>query len=239
MVMIPAGRFEMGSAPSESGHTFDESPRHRVTIAVPFALAKDDVTFAQWDACVAAGGCRGYRPPDEGWGRGARPVINVNFADAAAYIAWLSRRSGRAYRLPSEAEWEYAARAGTSTPFWFGRRVDAGRANFNGALPYADSPPSPFRRRTLPAGSFAPNPFGLDDMNGNVAQWVEDCMHADYSGAPADGRAWLGSACGERIVRGGSWGSEGWLVRSAMRFGVGAAYRSRYVGFRVASSIRH
>lgn len=224
MIVIPAGDFIMGSPAGEPGRMIDEAPQHHVTIPKPFALAKDDVTFAQWDACAADGGCRAYRPSDNGWGRGTRPVIGVSFDDATAYLTWLSRRTGRAYRLPTEAEWEYAARAGSAAPFSFGNRVNARRANFNAA-------------KTVPVGTFAPNAFGLDDMNGNAAQWVEDCMHADYVGAPTDGSAWFGSVCGERIVRGGSWASEGALVRSAMRFGVGAAYRSRYVGFRAAASI--
>ena len=236
MIVIRGGTFFMGSPASEPGHTIDEEPRHRVTIARPFALARDDVTFDQWDACAADRGCGGFRPTDQGWGRGLRPVIGVSFDDARAYVAWLSRHTGRPYRLPTEAEWEYAARAGSAAPFSFGSRIDARRANFNGALPYAGSPASVFRAKTMPVGTFAPNAFGLDDMNGNAAQWVEDCMHATYAGAPVDGRAWYGDDCGERIVRGGSWASEGWLVRSAMRFGVGATYRSRYVGFRVATS---
>jgi formylglycine-generating enzyme required for sulfatase activity len=237
MVALPSGSFEMGSPINEAGHSSVEAPRHGVRIAA-FALGRYAVTFAQWYACADAGGCGGHRPSDERWGRAEHPVINVSFEDAMRYVAWLQRRTGRPYRLPSEAEWEYAARAGTTSPFWTGGTITPSQANFDGEYPYRGSPRGAFRRRTLPVGTFAPNAYGLYDMNGNAAQWVADCMHADYAGAPDDGSAWAGDQCGERIVRGGSWGSEATLVRSAMRFGVGAAYRSSYVGFRVALSVR-
>ncbi len=157
MVVVPAGSFMMGSPMSEQDRISNEGPRHRVTIPEPFAVGKYEVTFSEWDACVAAGGCNGHRPDDAGWGRGQRPVINVNWQDAKAFVAWLSRRTGERYRLLSEAEWEYAARAGTSTRYWWGNEV--GRAARRKNV-----------RKTVPVGSYSPNPFGLHDVHGNVAR---------------------------------------------------------------------
>ena len=199
MVVVPAGAFRMGSPASEAGRSDDEGPRHRVTLR-SFALGVTEVTFDEWDACVRGGGCGGRRPDDEGWGRGARPVINVSWEDARAYVRWLSRETGKSYRLPSEAEWEYAARAGTATPFHTGATISTDQAN------YAD-------RRTTLVGAFAPNAFGLYDVHGNVWEWVEDCWHDSYRGAPSDGTAWTaGGDCSRRVLRGGSW-DKGWGLR--------------------------
>ena len=153
-----------------------------MTIARPFAVGKFEVTFAEWDACLSGGGCS-HRPGDAGWGRGKRPVINVSWNDAKAYVAWLSRQTGRAYRLLSEAEWEYAARAGTTTPFSTGRTITSDQANFN------SNRIGQYRQQTVPVGLFSANGFGLHDMHGNVAEWVEDCWHENYVGAPVDGSA--------------------------------------------------
>jgi len=134
VVVVPAGSFTMGSPENESDRRTNEGPQHKVTIGRPFAVGKFAVRFDEWDACVAAGGC--YRPPDQGWGRGRRPVINVNWDDAKAFVAWLSRTTGKTYRLLSEAEREYAARAGTTTPFWWGASISTSQANYNGNYTY-------------------------------------------------------------------------------------------------------
>ena len=132
MVVVPSGSFMMGAASDEKSAGTDEFPQHRVRIPRPFAVGKYEITFAEWDACAAAGGCNGYRPDDEGFGRGRRPVVNVNWKDAKSYVAWLSRKTGEQYRLLSEAEWEYAARAGTKGPFHFGSTISSYHANYNG-----------------------------------------------------------------------------------------------------------
>ena len=199
MVVVPAGSFMMGSPSHEAGRDNDEGPAHRVTIAKPFAVGKYEVTFAEWDACVADGGCGGHRPGDKGWGRGRRPAINVNWDDAKAYVRWLSDKTGKQYRLPSEAEWEYAARAGTTTRYSWGDEVGRNRANCDGCGSLWDN------EQTAPAGSFRANVFGLHDVHGNVWEWVEDCWSGNYLGAPADGSAWESGDCSRRVLRGGSW----------------------------------
>ena len=233
MVVIPPGGFTMGSIAKERRTLkvlpmFDrmEQPRHRVTIAYRFAVARYAVTFDQWDACVDDHGCNGYRPDDAGWGRGRRPVINVNFADAEAYVAWLRHKTGRSYRLLSEAEWEYAGRAGTVSWYPFGNGIDPDKANYGNHLD-----------RTTEVGSYPPNRFGLYDMTGNTAQWVADCHHDDYAGAPVDGSAWLSGPCKLRNVRGGGWSLQGWSVRVAQRIGDPPDSRNTHLGFRVARDL--
>ena len=233
MVAIPPGSFIMGSLEAERRAfnvpaIFDkmESPRHAVTIAYPYAVGRFSVTMAEWDSCVADGGCGGYRPDDAGWGRGRRPVMNVDWADAQAYVDWISRKTGRRYRLLSEAEWEYAARGGTTTPFFFGSTVSDVNGNYGG-----------HRNGTLPVGSFPPNGFGLYDMAGNSAQWVEDCYHDSYIGAPADGSAWLVGECVNRNVRGGGWSLDAWCLRVAQRIGDPPGSRNTHLGFRVARDL--
>jgi formylglycine-generating enzyme required for sulfatase activity len=186
MVVIPAGEFTMGSPPSEQ-HRGAES-QHRVTIATPFAVSKFEISFDEWDSCLRGGGCGSYRPDDEHWGRGKRPVMNISWENAKTYVDWLSRKTGKNYRLLSEAEWEYAARAGTTTPFAHGDALSPRRANYDGSVD-GTGPSDVNRRKTMPVGSFPPNRFGLHDMHGNVSEWVEDCWHEDYSGAPTDGSA--------------------------------------------------
>jgi formylglycine-generating enzyme required for sulfatase activity len=208
--VVPAGSFTMGSTLSEALGG-NESPPHLVTFAQPFAVGKFAVTFDEWDACAADGGCNGYRPADEDWGRGRRPVINVSWGDAKAYLAWISRKTGKTYRLLSEAEREYVTRAGTTTPYWWGTSISTDQANYNGTYPNGKGP-GQFRRQTVPVDSFAPNPFGLYQVHGNVWEWVQDCDHAGYDGAPTDGSAWTsgngsawtGGACIRRVLRGGS-----------------------------------
>ena len=231
MVVVPAGSFLMGSPDAEEGRDEDEGPLHRVTFAAPFAVGIYEVTFDEWDACVADGGCGGHRPYDEGWGRGRRPVMNVNWEDAQLYVDWLSDRSGWRYRLLSEAEWEYAARAGTTGPFHTGSTISTDQANYDGDLIYGNGVWGEYRKRTMPVGSFPANGFGLHDMHGNVWEWVQDCWAADYQGVPNDGAASGSGDCTMRVVRGGSWVSSPVSLRSANRMGYddwGA-----FTGFRV------
>src|SRR5262249_37341180 len=154
--------------------------QHRVTLAYPFAVGKFEITFDEWDACVAGGGCNGYSPPDEGWGRGKQPAMNVSWVDANAYVAWLSRKTGKPYRLLSEAEWEYAARAGTVTRFSLGDMISPSQANYDASTD-ASGPSEVNRQRALAVGSFDPNGFGLYDMHGNISEWVADCWFDDYT----------------------------------------------------------
>lgn len=161
MVVVPAGEFAKGSSRDEEGRFEDEGPNHWATIARPFALGRFEVTFAEWDACEAGGGCDGHRPADQGWGRGRRPVINVSWDDARAYARWLSARTGERYRLPSEAEWEHAARAGTTTPFWTGTTISTAQANYDGNYAYGVGKRGEYRQRTVPvdAAGFPPQPL--------------------------------------------------------------------------------
>lgn len=239
MVVIPAGVFMMGSPEGEEGRNKDEGPQHRVTIANRFAVGKYEVTFAEWGACAAGGGCEGYWPDDHGWGRGRRPVIYVSWKRAKAYVRWLSAKTGKGYRLLSEAEWEYVARARTTGAFHFGVTISTNLANYVGQYTYGSGSKGVYRRKTVPVGTFPANDFGLHDVHGNVAEWVEDCWHADYSRAPADGSAWTTSGdCFHRVLRGGSWLSSPSYLRSADRSWNTAGFRrDNYVGFRIARAL--
>ncbi len=237
MVPVPAGSAVIGSDDGEAAReglsaaqAAREQPRHRVTIAHAFAVSQDPITFAQWDACLAAGGCAGYQPTDLGWGRGRRPVIGVSWSDAQAYVAWLSQRTGQRYRLLSEAEFEYAARAGTTTARYWGDAAGTGHANCRSCGARWD-------RGTAPAGSFPPNPWGLRDMLGNAFTWTEDCWAPDHAGAPADGSARRGGDCSRRVVRGGGWHSTPVALRAAYRWGETAGGRFNNIGFRVARAL--
>jgi formylglycine-generating enzyme required for sulfatase activity len=183
MIVIPAGEFMMGSPETEKDRNGNEGPQHNVSFASAFAVSKFDVTFADWDACVSVGGCP--EVSDSGFGRGTKPAINLTWDEAGKYVKWLSRMTGQPYRLLTEAEWEYAARAGTTTAYYWGDEIGKANANCNGCGSQWDS------RETSPVGSFKPNAFGLYDMAGNVWQWVEDPWHDNYEGAPMDGTAWL------------------------------------------------
>ncbi len=230
MVVVPSGIFTMGSPPGEAARDVDEGPQRPVTIAKPFAIGKFEITFAEWDACVAAGGCT-YEPDDRGWGRGKRPVMDIAWQDTRQYLVWLSRKTGKAYRLPSEAEWEYAARGGTSTAYPWGDEIGTGRANCDGCGSQWD------QRQTAPSGSFKANAFGLHDMHGNVWEWTDDCWNGSYAGAPSDGRPWLKGDCSRRVLRGGSWILKPRTLRSADRFRFNAATRDADMGFRVVRAV--
>jgi formylglycine-generating enzyme required for sulfatase activity len=232
MIVVPAGSFTMGSPPTEKGRYRTEGPQHTVTFSKPFAVSKYELTFADWDACVTGGGCNGYTPNDQHYGRGQQPVINVSWDDAQQYVAWLSEVTGKTYRLLSEAEYEYAARAGTSTAYPWGDDIGTNNANCDGCGSKWDN------KQTAPVGSFTPNKFGLYEMVGNVGEWTEDCVHNNYHGAPADGSAWLtGDDCSSRIFRGGGWGRSPDFLRSASRLKPAADTRTLYVGFRLARTL--
>jgi formylglycine-generating enzyme required for sulfatase activity len=240
MVVVPPGSYLMGSPKNEVGSDPREGPRHRVKIARPFAVGKFEVTLAQWLACVAAGECK-HSPPDnpdapDAKDRGQRAVTFVSWTDITReYLPWLSRKAGKTYRLLSEAEWEYSARAGTTTPYFTGRNITNKQANFN-------------RRNVSPlegvadVGSYAPNAFGLYDMHGNALEWVQDCWNESYRGAPSDGSAWTSGDCVYRVTRGGSWNSDPgktapWDLRADFRSLDNVRNRCFVCGFRVGRSL--
>jgi len=223
LVVVPAGSFDMGSTAEF------ENPAHRVTIAKPFAIARREVTFDEWDKCVDEGACK-HRPDDRGWGRGDRPVINVSWLDAKTFTTWLSQKTGQTYRLPSEAEWEYAARAGTNTPYWWGRDLGSRQANCRECNTGA-------AQQTSAVGSYKPNPFGLYDTAGNAAEWVEDCWNDNYRGAPQNGSAWVTGQCRLRVLRGGAFDSQARYLRSTSRFRYDSDVRYFANGFRVVREL--
>ncbi len=224
MVVVPPGSFKMGS--NDSDYDYDtEQPVHKVTPAHPLAVGKYEITFSQWDACMSEGGCS--QNPFDFWGRGNRPVIFVNWNDVQEYVRWLGRKTGQRYRLLSEAEWEYVARAGTQTEYHTGDRITTDQANFKGDV---------YREQTVPVGRLPANDFGLHDVHGNVTEWVEDCYHKRYDGAPTNGSAWTTGECRNRVVRGGSWTNLPEALRSAYRFGFSGG-RYGNLGFRVARTL--
>ena len=229
MVVVPSGVFTMGS-PKREGGDDDERPMRRVRIDYLFAVGVYEVTFDEWYACADAGGCGSYIPDDEGWGRGNRPVINVSWDNAQSYVRWLSARTGKTYRLLSEAEWEYVARAGTETAYSWGGNIGVNRANCKGCGSAWDS------TRTAPVGSFAANAWRVHDMHGNVEEWVQDYWVGDYEGAPTDGSAVPSPYEGTKyhVDRGGSWANYPRHLRSARRSLDTTAFRSSTLGFRVA-----
>ena len=241
MVVLPGGFFLMGSL-REAGNpdAYQEEPYHPVTIAEPFAVGRYEVTFDEWDACVAEGGCNGYRPGDKKWGRGRRPVINVNWKDTQDYLYWLGQKTGKPYRLLSEAEWEYAVRAGTTTAYYWGDYDKRGRKAICAYANVGKSFSCEGKERTLPVGSFRPNPFGLYDMIGNVQEWTADCWNDTYDGAPADGRTWQQGDCSWRVTRGRSfYWKDSYLhhFRSAARHRIPSGWQETYIGFRVARAM--
>jgi len=229
MVVVPSGSFRMESLLRV---LVNESRIYRVRVRIDyrFAVGVYEVTFAEWDACVDAGGCGSRIPDDEGWGRGNRPVMNVSWDDAQSYVRWLSARTGKTYRLLSESEWEYVARAGTETVYSWGDSIGVNLANCDGCGSQWDD------KMTAPVGSFPPNGWGVHDMHGNVWEWVQDCK-SDYRGAPADGSAWESEDCIPRVVRGGSWYLVPWHMRSVYRGWYATEYRNNDLGFRIARDL--
>ena len=228
MLVVPAGSFAMGSPTSERGNSFNEGPLHAVRFEHQFAVSRAPVTFDEWDACAGEGGCNRWKPPDQGWGRGPQPVINVSWDDAKAYAAWLSKKTTKPYRLLSEAEHEYITRAGTVTPYWWGHHISTNLANYNG---------DEYRGRSLPVFSFDPNPWGFFQVHGNVQEYVEDCYHDSYVGAPSDGSPWTSGDCKWRVTRGGSYNSYSVQLRAAHRVGISPGVRGKVFGFRVRRAL--
>ncbi|OON63325.1 serine/threonine protein kinase [Massilia sp. KIM] len=252
LVLIPTGRFQMGSpeherriamaAGAQKNWLARETPQHWVGIERPFAMGRYPVTVGEWRAFVLATGWQpggevdwaapGFPQTDE------HPVVGVTWFDALRYVQWLSEATGKRYRLPSEAEWEYACRAGTHTAFSFGDTISTEQANYDGTFTYNGGPRGEYRRGTTPAGMFPPNPWGLYDMHGNVWEWVQDVVHENYEGAPLDGSAWeLGGDQARRILRGGSWLYNPRYLRSALRNGFSAALSNDIVGLRVVREL--
>ena len=217
----------MGAPDGEKGDS-DEKPQHKVTFKTPLAVAIHDVTFDQYDACVDAGACK--NASEAGWGRGRRPVINVSWQDAQDYAAWLSAMTGQTYRLLTEAEWEYAARAGSTTVYFWGDEIGKGNANCDGCGSEWDN------KQTSPVASFKPNAFGLYGgyLHGNVWQWVQDCYVGNYDNAPDDGSAVAGEEGCKRAVRGGSWLNYPRILRAAVRIRNAPGTRNSLLGFRLA-----
>lgn len=225
LVSLPPGEFTMGSNSSDP----TERPAFRVSIRTAFAIGKYEVTIEQWNACIDGGGCPkvtidNSRPPNT-------PVRDVSWDDAQLYVTWLAKLTGKPYRLPTEAEWEYSARGGTTTRYWWGEQMTTGKANCKdcGDPWKADGPTD--------VGSFAPNPFGLYDVNGSVWEWVSDCWHSSYQRAPSDGRSWDEPDCRVRVVRGGSWREGAAYMPSTTRFKYDASVRQSQNGFRVARPV--
>ena len=238
----------MGSPGSERFRENDEGPVHPVKILHSLAVGKYEVTFDEWDACVSDGGCEKIHAL--GSDRGRHPVHFVDWHYTKQYVGWLSRKTGEAYRLLSESEWEYVARAGTTGPFSTGATITTGQANYDGRFRYLSRPGCEseehechedesglYRGGMLPVGSFAPNAFGLHDVHGNAWEWVEDCYNESYWGAPSDGSAWEDGACDYRVLRGGSWHFKPWQLRSAARYGYPIGNRNVHAGFRVARAL--
>ena len=247
MVVVPAGRFIMGSPASELARGENEGPQREVVIGTPFAVGVFEVRFREWEACARVGACR--MADDDGFGRGIRPVINVAWGDAQDYLTWLSSVTGANYRLLSEAEWEYVARAGTQTArFWTGGESEVCRyanvfdqtslrshsSGFGQLTPSCEDGYA----RTAPTGSFLPNLFGLYDVLGNVWEWTQDCYHESNADAPSDGSARESGDCAMRVVRGAGWFHGLGGIRSAFRVGSDPGNEYNSGGFRVARDLR-
>ena len=245
MVVIPAGSFMMGPGADEPFQLDYEKPRHRVAFSKPFAISQYEITFEEYDRFVKDTGYR--KPSDKGWGpehwgRTDTPVFDVSWYDAQRYVEWLSEQTGHYYNLPSEAQWEYAARAGTTTAFTTGNCITTDQANYHGRYDFGDCPQSPlYRGKTTPVGSFPPNAWGLYDVHGNIFEWTLDCWHTSYRGAPDDGTAWMNIGdnvnCQRRVLRGGSWSGRPQDIRSTARSHNDAEFKSIFIGFRVVRGI--
>ena len=224
MIWMPTGQFRMGDLTGKGEK--DELPVHTVKISQSFAMGQYEVTFDDYDKFALA--TQRKLPDDRGWGRGKRPVINISWQDAVDYAQWLSAQTGKPYRLPTEAEWEFAARAGSETEYWWGNELGNNRANCDGCGSQWDN------QQTAPVGSFPANAWGLYDTAGNVWEWAQDCNHDNYNGSPADGAAWQQGECADRVLRGGSWSHYGRDVRSASRGRFGPVNGYSRIGFRLA-----
>ncbi len=224
MVVVPGGGFLMGAAASEPGSFATERPQHQVAVPM-FAASTHEITFQEWDSCLGSGGCGGFSPPDRSFGRGRKPVLGVSWDDAQAYVRWLNERTDSAqYRLLTEAEWEYAARAGATTAYATGARLSRAQAVYGGRAP-------------LDVGSRPANAFGLFDMHGNVWEWVEDCYAASYASAPVDGSAVAPARCAARVYRGGGFADQATNLRAANRRRAAPGVRVGEIGFRIAKTL--
>ncbi len=246
MVTMPAGSFTMGSPASEKQREPDEGPQQKIDIRQTFAVGRSAISFDEWSACVVDGGCNHYRPNDFSFGAGKHPVIFVSWDDAKAYVDWLSKKTGAPYRLLSEAEREYVARACTSaacpsSPFWFGSGTEMSRdrANYDSRFSYDGSAKAERRARTVETDASEPNPFGLLHVLGNVREWVEDCWNSSLMGQPPHGEARTAGDCAGHVVRGGSWADHPEDLRSAKRSWEVADQRDEKIGFRVARTLRN
>lgn len=234
LARVPAGAFTMGAVASDARP--GEGPPQRMVIETPFAIGVREVTFAEYDACIIGGGCAGDAPYDYGWGRGAQPVVGISKEDAQAYVAWLSAKTGEEYRLPTEAEWEYAARAGAETAFSFGAQLAPVNANYNARFPYR-GPAGRGPDKPLPAGQYQANAFGLFDMHGNVWEWTADCWRASHAGRPASPAARSGGDCARGVIKGGAFNTGGWRLRVGHRLAKPAGAREHDIGFRVVRTL--
>jgi formylglycine-generating enzyme required for sulfatase activity len=238
MMLIPGDTFIMGSPPEELEHQEDESPQHSVTVQ-PFFMGKYQVTQAQWRFVAQLPQVNRELEQDPSHFKGDnRPVEQVSWEDAVEFCDRLSQYTGRTYRLPSEAEWEYACRAGSAKPFAFGDTITTNEVNYDGNYTYGNAPKGKYRERTTPVGTFQPNAFGLYDMHGNVWEWCQDSWHSNYKGAPTDGSAWLDNeeSSNRKLLRGGSWYSDPEGCRSAYRNYFNLDYNGYNIGFRVVCS---
>ena len=232
MVVIPKGSFVMGTPADEPYRLKGEDPQHTVNIPKPIAVGRFSITFDEWDACLADGGCGGNKGDDGGYGRGRMPAAGIEFEAAKSYLAWLSRKVGRTYRLPSESEREYFTRAGTTTPFWFGKTISSQNANYNASNNYPGGPYGEASKGPKAVDSYLPNKFGLYQVTGNVEEWTEDCYNKRYNeDTPSDGSPWLEGDCSRRMLRGGGWMGMALVQRSGSRnaFPVGTLNSFRVV----------
>jgi formylglycine-generating enzyme required for sulfatase activity len=223
MIQIQSGSFTMGSSEDEPGHSRNEAPAHVVRIDYDFEIGKYPVTFREWDLAMQ-NGFSGPRTCDQGWGRGRRPVINVSYLEILKYIDWLNNVTQKLYRLPSEAEWEYVCRAGTTSRYSFGDTITRKQAQFRAKGP-------------APVDRFPPNQWGVVGMHGNTFEWCEDCWNDSYVDAPSDGSPWTNRDCNNRIWRGGAWGGSPEWLRSATRFHYEKDFRYCDGGFRLVRTL--
>ena len=231
MVVIPGGTFMMGSPDDEPERSDAEGPQHEVTVST-FCMGRYPITQAQYEAVMGANPAADY--DSDRFVAADQPVVGVSWDQAVEFCQRLAQKTGRPYRLPSEAEWEYACRAGTTTPFYFGKTLTTEVANYDGNYTYGSGPQGEYRNKTTPVDHFGiANAFGLSDMHGNVWEWCQDAWHNNYEDAPSDGSAWLEGGSSSRVLRGGSWYGNPWGCRSAYRIHSYPANRNNNNGFRV------